>query len=297
VAAWQVLRAISGSADVIICHQWRTRMTAALRAWRGRKATGTLVAMDHGGGSPLGAQLNRLQLPRVDLGAVQTEFEARVTPIQARDTCLIRGGVVQELFKPPEIEDRSYDFLMVARFLPHKGQDVFLEALPPGARALLIGPSASDDTAYRDRVRERARLLGVDVRFDCPDSELLRIYQRARYTVQVSIPQPGRRAAPPELLGLSLLEGMACGSVPICPSTGPATEFVRDGTGLTYGAGSEGDLKRVLAEAMQGEHRRAVIASNALAESSRWTWAAAARNLLMAWVESATPTGVAVQVG
>ena len=266
-------------ADLVIAHQWRTRATATLRALHGAARGGTLVAVDHGGGSETGAWLDRLPLPAADIGAVQSEYERRVTPMRARSVINMRGGIVEGVFVPPERDERDLDFLMVGRFLPHKGQALFLDALPEGARARLMGPSGSDAPDYRDEVLRRAEQRGVEVVLDAGDADVVAAYQRAAYTVQVPVvPGPGVH---PELLGLSVLEGMACGSVPICPRGGPSAEFVRDGeTGLNYEAESRDDLARVLREALEAGRRRAELAAGALAESAHWTWGAAAAAIL-----------------
>lgn len=273
----RLLRAVPASTDLVIAHQWQTRAMAALRL---RPHRGVLAAIDHGGGSTTGSRVARLPLPRVDLAVIQSVFEARVTPLRGRRMCNMRGGIVDGLFRPPAGEDRGVDFLMVGRFVPHKGQREFLEALPVGTRALLIGPSGTYDPAYRETVLRLAEQRGVVVRTDVGDPELVAAYQQARYVVQVPIAPPG---SAPELLGLSLLEGMACGAVPICPSEGASVEFAVEGmTGHNYTAGSVADLRRTLTQALGDEPGRRRLAQAGLAEARRWTWSAAARTLLEA---------------
>ena len=145
-----------------------------------------------------------------------------------------------------------------------------------------MGPSASSHTDYRDAVFARAAELGVEVAVDRPDAEIVRAYQRAKYTVQVPVRPSDPRAAPPELLGLTVLEAMACASVPVTADAGPGTEFVRDGvTGLTYRAESAASLAETLRRALAlGRAERAELAAAARAESERWSWEAAARTIL-----------------
>jgi glycosyltransferase involved in cell wall biosynthesis len=275
LAVSRTLAAVPASADLVIVHQWRTVVTAALRT---RPRRGFLIAIDHGGGNLAGSRLARLPLPRVDLAAIQSDFEARVTPLRGHRTCNMRGGIVADLFEPPAVQARTFDFLMVGRFVPHKGQREFLQALPTGARALLVGPGGTYDPAYRDEVLRLAEQRAVEVALDLSDAALVAAYQRARFVVQVPIAPPGTA---PELLGLSLLEGMACGAVPICPRHGASAEFARAGeTGLQYTDNSVQDLRETLAGALTDESGRMRLAAAALEESRRWTWRAAAETLL-----------------
>jgi glycosyltransferase involved in cell wall biosynthesis len=236
------------------------------------------VAIDHGGGSLGAARVSRLPLPAVDVAAVQSDYERRVTPMRGRRFVNMRGGIVEDLFTPPERDERDVDFLIVARFVPHKGQREFLEALPAGASARLVGPSGTYDEAYQRDVLALAGERGARVDLDLSDAELVEAYRRARFTVQVPIARPGDA---PELLGLTMLEAMACGSVPISPTGGPSAEFARDGeTGVEYRAGDVDDLRRAMAAALADDEGRRRLADAALEESRRWTWRAAAQTLI-----------------
>jgi glycosyltransferase involved in cell wall biosynthesis len=131
-------------------------------------------------------------------------------------------------------------------------------------------------------VLERAQSIGVPVTVDATDGELSAAYRSAKFIVQVPVRSRDPKLAPPELLGLTLLEGMASGCVPICPSTGPAAEFVRDGVeGFCYAAEDMNDLRHTLAKAVTSE-RLDHLATAARAESRRWTWEEAGRNVLRA---------------
>ncbi|WP_354697393.1 hypothetical protein DSM112329_03018 [Paraconexibacter sp. AEG42_29] len=278
-----VLRHTLRDADVVVCHQWRTRAATTLRLVRPVRRRTAFVVIDHGAGTRLGYALSWLPLAGATLGAHQSEFEAGISPIKADRHVTVRGGVDERRFTPDgTTPDR--DFLMVGRFEPYKGQLRFLEQLPEGARAELIGPSDNNDAAYVASVRALAHERGVPIRHDVSDLELVAAYRGARHTVQV--PVDLRRyggAAPPELLGLTMLEAMACGSVPICPGTGASAEFVADGaTGRTYDADSESGLSAVLQDALTDTDGHAALRAGAIAESGRWTWGAAARALLAA---------------
>ncbi|MEA2346972.1 MAG: hypothetical protein QOG62_759, partial [Thermoleophilaceae bacterium] len=244
-----------------------------------------LVVIDEGAGTRLGYALGWLPLPVADVGGHISEFEEAISPVKARKHVVIGGGIDERRFAPAPQPAPSRDFLMVGRFLPYKGQLRFLEQLPAGARARLVGPSDSIDPGYLAAVQAKAAELGVPIDFDLPDEELTEAYRDARYTVQVPVDMRrlNTNAAPPELLGLTMLEAMACGSVPICPGTGASAEFVEDGrTGLTYEAGSEAALAAVLQSALDEPARHAALRDGALSEAARWTWAEGARRLIQA---------------
>ncbi len=275
------LRVLDGSLNddvqVVIASQWQTLTTAWLRV---RRKQATLVVIDYGGGSQAGSALARLPLPAADISAVYSDFQQQTSPVRSRHECRIRGGLDVDVFRTPVQEHRDIDFLLVGRFVPHKGQQEFIEALPEGARAYLVGPRGSYDPAYRDLVLDEAHARGVTVEMDCSNERLVSIYQRTRFIVQVPIAS----AQPvPELLGLTLLEGMACGCVPISAATGPSTEFVFPHlNGWTYEAGSVPDLHHTMARANEHETLRRRFSAAAAREAQDWTWTSAARTLLAA---------------
>jgi glycosyltransferase involved in cell wall biosynthesis len=74
---------------------------------------------------------------------------------------------------------------------------------------------------------------GKPVRFrpDCDDAELVRAYRRAACVVLPSVYRTalGGETRVPELLGQTLLEGMACGAPGLCTAVGSMPEVVADG--------------------------------------------------------------------
>lgn len=270
-------------ADVIIVHQWETRACALARAMRAFRPSLQVAVFDHGGSSVTGRRLAATRLPAPDIGAVQSEFEAALTPMRTKRTTMVRGGISREMFSADPSASRGVDFLLVGRFEPHKGQLQFLQALPAQSTARLIGSAGTKRPAYRDRVLADAAAAQVQVTIGASDEELVRAYQTSRFIVQVPLRSSDATAPPPELLGLTLLEGMACGCVPICPSTGPAAEFVHDRVnGFTYEAESVDDLARVLRHAQAGDFDRRALSATALAASADWTWEGAADRLIEA---------------
>jgi glycosyltransferase involved in cell wall biosynthesis len=71
----------------------------------------------------------------------------------------------------------------------------------------------------------------VRFRHNCGDAELVRIYQRALCVVLPSVYRTclGHQTKVPELLGQTLIEGMACGAPAICTDVASMPEVVQDG--------------------------------------------------------------------
>src|SRR5439155_16371755 len=65
---------------------------------------------------------------------------------------------------------------------------------------------------------------------DCDDAELVRAYRRALCVVLPSVYRScyGQESKVPELLGQTLLEGMACGTPAICTNVASMPEVVTD---------------------------------------------------------------------
>jgi glycosyltransferase involved in cell wall biosynthesis len=102
------------------------------------------------------------------------------------------------------------------------------------------------------------------------DAELLELYRTAVATVlpSVYLDHLGRFQRAPELMGLTLIESMACGTPAVCPRVGGMPELVRDGeTGFVYDspAGLTDVLTRLrddpaLVEAVGRRAREAAVA-------------------------------------
>jgi glycosyltransferase involved in cell wall biosynthesis len=142
---------------------------------------------------------------------------------------VIFGGVDTTRFSPGPAVERDGTVRYVGRLLPHKGINDLIAAVPPEMPAEIIGP------AYDPRFR--ADLLGLAVgkrvrfRERCDDTALVDAYRRALCVVLPSVYRDlyGQESRVPELLGQTLLEGMACGTPAICTRVASMPEVVVDG--------------------------------------------------------------------
>jgi len=219
-------------ADIVHIHQAFTR-TGELTILLGRLLRKTIFLTDHGGfTSQLGAQVGMLEL--VDRIVAQSQFAARwfdtTTPID-----VIPGGVNGSYFAPPTVPVSRDRLLFAGRLLPHKGIDRLLKALPRDVPLTVCGRPLEAD--YYDHLQSLAR--GRDVAFitDADDATLRDLYRRAWATIAPSVYRDcnGFVHPAPELMGLTILESMACGTPAICRRVGGMPEFVDDGvTGFVF---------------------------------------------------------------
>src|SRR5207245_4224984 len=110
--------------------------------------------------------------------------------------------------------------VFVGRLLPHKGVNDLVNAVPADMHLKIIG-QAHDSRFYQDL---RALAAGKQVTFhhDFTDSDLVSAYRKTLCVVLPCVYQTmyGQRSEVPEVLGPSLLEGMACGAATLAPAGG-----------------------------------------------------------------------------
>ncbi len=142
---------------------------------------------------------------------------------------VILGGVDTEKFSPDPNVKRKPRVLYAGRLMPHKGVDDLINALPAGLELELIGQPY--DQRYVADLKKMAEGKPVVFRHDCSDDDLLEAYRSALCVVLPSVYRTmyGLETKVPELLGQTLLEGMACGTPAICTDVASMPEVVEDG--------------------------------------------------------------------
>jgi len=141
---------------------------------------------------------------------------------------VIYGGVDTAKFSPDQQVPKDGTVLFVGRLLPHKGIDDLIQAVPADMQLEVIGRPSNP--RYFDDLRALAQGKRVSFRTACSDDEIIEAYRRAAAIVLPSVYQTmyGEKSNVPELLGQTLLEGMACGTPAICTDVASMPEVVED---------------------------------------------------------------------
>ena len=231
VVSWELPEALA-DADIVHIHQAYTRCSelGLLVAKQQRKP---ICVTDHGGNSStLGLELGSLEL--ADLVFCQSDFTASLLRTRTR-IVMVKGGVDATVFAPPAVRPARDRVTYVGRLLPHKGIDRLISALPPELPLTVCGRPYHDE--YFRLLRSLAEGKRVEFVTDADDAAIRDLYARAWANVLPSVYRDcyGNSHLAPELMGLTLLEAMACGTPAICSRVAAMPEFVRDGeTGFIF---------------------------------------------------------------
>jgi glycosyltransferase involved in cell wall biosynthesis len=226
--AFRPLLSMLRTADVVHCHQQHivsSSLAAVICRLTGRRV---FVSDLGGGGWDISGYISTDDWYHGHLHI--SEYSRRVFKHTASSKAhVILGGVDTRKFCPDNSVSKNGTVLYVGRLLPHKGVNYLIEALPPNMSLELVGqPYDREFLAY---LRELAAGKNVVFRHECDDAELLNAYRRAFCVVLPSVYKTvyGTSSAVPELLGQTLLEGMACGIPAICTDVASMPEVVADG--------------------------------------------------------------------
>ena len=275
-----LIREVLG-AQVIHCHQQHV-VASSLAAITSRLAGRRVFCTDLGGGGwDLSAfvSTDRLYHGHLHISEYSRKVAGHETVSRAH---LIWGGVDTVKFSPASSRTFGGPVLFVGRVLPHKGIDVLIRALRPDAAAQVIGPAI--DRRYLADLVHMAEGKAVAFRHDCDDVAVVEAYRQASCIVLPSVYHDvyGGHTKVPELLGQTLLEGMACGLPAICSSVASLPEIVEhEVTGLIVPPNDPDAL--AAAVAWVREHPAAARKMGERARASvltRFTWPAVVRRCL-----------------
>ena len=271
-------------ADVIHCHQQHivaSSLTAALGRASGRKV---FVSDLGGGGWDISAYTStdhwfHGHLHISDYSRTSAGHDGNP------NAKVIFGGVDTEWFSPGDGASHDGPVVFVGRLLPHKGVNDLIDAAPPDMPVEIIGRPYHAE--FLAELHRRAAGKCVVFRHDASDGAIRDAYRRARCVVLPSVYRNlfGGETRVPELLGQTLLEGMACGAPAICTNVASMPEVVEHGvTGLITPPNDPPALRERLiwlrdhpieAAAMGRAGRRRVLA--------RFTWPAVVDRCLAAY--------------
>jgi glycosyltransferase involved in cell wall biosynthesis len=215
-------------ADVVHCHQQHV-LASSLAALACRMTARRVFVSDLGGG---GWDVSSyVSTDRWFHGHLHiSEYSRRIFGHAGKPWAhVVFGGVDASKFIPNGGPKPAGPALFVGRLLPHKGIDNLVNGLPPEMSLLIIGQPM--DPRYIRDLRAMSSGKQVSFRHDCSDEGLVESYHKALCVVLPSVYQTmyGQRSNVPELLGQTLLEGMACGLPAICSNVASMPEVVKDG--------------------------------------------------------------------
>jgi glycosyltransferase involved in cell wall biosynthesis len=215
-------------ADVVHCHQQHL-LTSSLAALACRALRKRVFVTDLGGGGwDISAYVStdRWFDGHLHLSEYSRKFFGHEGKSFAR---VILGGVDTEKFSPGASIVRDGSVVYAGRILPHKGINDLVAAMPLETELKIIGRVA--DERFLAELHRLADGKRVAFHHDCDDAALIEAYRGALCVVLPSVYRTmyGEETRVPELLGQTLLEGMACGTPAICTRVASMPEIVEDG--------------------------------------------------------------------
>jgi glycosyltransferase involved in cell wall biosynthesis len=262
-------------ASVVHCHQQHVVMSS-LAALSARLFGGRVFCTDLGGGGwDISAYVSTDRWFHGHLHI--SEYSRKIAGHAGVPWAhVVFGGVDAQKFSPGADSARRDTVLFVGRLLPHKGVNDLIDALQDGTRAEIIGTAS--DGRYLRELESRARGKQIRFRFDCDDGALVEAYRRAACVVLPSVYRDmyGSETKVPELLGQTLLEGMACGAPALCTDVASLPEVVENGvTGLVVPPNDPAALRQAIGWMLaHPQERLAMGARGRERVTNRFTWPA-----------------------
>ncbi len=225
--SWAIVPEVR-KADIVHCHQQHilASSVAALASWCLEKKV--FVTDLGGGGWDFSSYTNTDHWYRAHLHI--SEYSRRVFGQEGQLwSHVILGGIDIQKFSPDASTPKDGSVVFVGRLLPHKGINYLVEAMPTDLPLKVIGQPM--DQRYFDELQGLAAGKQVSFHHDFGDEQIISAYRSALCVVLSSVYRNvyGAETKVPELLGQTLLEGMACGVPGICTDVASLPEIVEDG--------------------------------------------------------------------
>jgi glycosyltransferase involved in cell wall biosynthesis len=218
----------AASADIIHCHQQHILASSGAAVFANLFGKKVFVTDLGGGGWDVSSYMNT---DRWFDGHLHISEYSRHVFKQADKpwSHVILGGVDTEKFSHASNIAREKSVLFVGRLLPHKGIDYLIDAMPQDLPLRIIGQPMDD--GYYHELQKRSQGKQISFVHNATDEDLVLAYRSSLCVVLPSVYRNylGHETAVPELLGQTLLEGMACETPAICTQVASMPEIVVDG--------------------------------------------------------------------
>jgi len=211
--------------DVVHAFQYYTLPTFLAAFWGHRQRSRVFVTDLGGGGWTPGYQIDQSRW--IDGHLPISEYAARSFPGRPRPHRVIYGGVDLDKFRMSDRPEHDGSVVFLGRLLPHKGIHFLMDAMAPDRPLHVIGPVG--DPAYLSELRGRAQGKRVEFHHGLSDEEVVRYLRKAMVLVHPTPVDETGSARAHELLGLAVLEAMACGCPVIASRAASLPEIVDDG--------------------------------------------------------------------
>lgn len=222
-----VFRALR-EADIVHCHQQHVLVSSAVAAWCRMTGRRVFVSDLGGGGWDISAYVSTTSWfhGHLHLSEYSRAVHGQADLARAQ---VVGGGVDVSTFSPSADVPRDGGALFVGRLLPHKGIADLIRGVPDAVPLTIAGPTPDAD--MKGKLLALARGKRVTFLHGLDDEALVREYRRALCVVLPSVyrTDEGHETLVPELLGQTLLEGMACGAPAVCTRVASMPEVVEHG--------------------------------------------------------------------
>jgi glycosyltransferase involved in cell wall biosynthesis len=232
--------------DAVFCHQQKVLVSTIAATWCKLRGIPVFAVPLGGSGWDISSYISTDSLFTGILHI--SEYSRHLQGHESLSTAhVIYGGVSHSKWYPDENCEKNGRVLFVGRFLPHKGIDILLKALPVDVPCTIVGTPKGNQ--YYSELRRLADGKRVEFRLLIDDEELRRLYQEACCVVLPSVYTDMYGGYHPwtELLGQTIIEGMACGTPAIATDIAAFPEIIEHGqNGFLFPEGDVEALRRLL---------------------------------------------------